>query len=76
MRNLTITAITAATLVASTSAVQAGGVAAPIIEPTVFVDADDGGSMGSLGGIAPLLIGGLVIGTILLLEDDDTEEDD
>ena len=71
MRKQIVTGLAAVAVLASTSfAAMAGGVAAPIIEPTVFVEPEADGSMGSLGGVAPLLLGALLIGAIVIASDD------
>lgn len=76
MRKTLTTLLASAAIVASSSAVMAGGLAPVAVAPTVFVEPDEPGTFGSLGGLGGLALAALVIGAAIALSDDDTEATD
>lgn len=68
-KQITTFALAAAVITSTSAAVSAGGLAPVEVAPTVFVEEDEG-SMGSLGGAAPLLLLLLVGGAAIALSDD------
>lgn len=75
-KTMTTLALASTVALSSGFAAFAGGIAPVAVEPTVFVEDTDDGSMGSLGGAGGILLAALLVGAAVALADSDDDTDD